>query len=279
MKLVQCDSGVYRLSPQAQHHLVPGAPHSIADYIHQAAENPGVIELAQRLRSGRPKGAAAHESGAGFIFREGLKSAMEEESAARKFTLQLAGRAKNVAPALAEKLPLSGASTLLDVGGGTGIYTIALLRKNPSLRAIIWDRPEVLKVAADFVNANGVGDRVEFRPGDMFASPVPDGADVVLLSNILHDWDIPECEKLLSRCAAALPDGGRLLIHDAFLDDDLGGPLSIAMYSLALYTLTEGRAYSAAEYSRWLTAVGVRPVDVIPTLVHCGVIVGVKRAG
>ncbi len=277
MGLVAFEEGAYRLTPQAQNHLAPNSPHSIADYIHQAAENPGVVELANRLRTGKPKGAAAHEQGAGFIFREGLKSAMEEEAAARKFTLQLAGRAKNVAPALAETLPLAGSTMLLDVGGGTGIYTIALLRKNPGLRAIIWDRPEVLKVAADFVSANGVADRVELVPGDMFASPVPQGADVTLLSNILHDWDVPECEKLLARCASALGDGGRLLIHDAFLHDDLSGPLSVAMYSLALYTLTEGRAYSVAEYTRWLLSAGIQPVDVVPTLIHCGAVVGVRR--
>ena len=92
----------------------------------------------------------------------------------------------------------------------------------------------------------------------MFRDPVPTGADVVLLSNILHDWDVPECRDLIARCAGALPAGGRLLIHDVFLNDALDGPLPIALYSAALFRLTEGRAYSAAEYRGWLAEAGLR---------------------
>ena len=68
------------------------------------------------------------------------------------------------------------------------------------------------------------------------------------------------------------------LIHDVFLDDDLGGPLPIALYSAALFSLTEGRAYSAAEYRGWFREAGLTPADtVVPTLVHCGVLDGIKR--
>jgi SAM-dependent methyltransferase len=174
-------------------------------------------------------------------------------------------------------VPLGDAKLLLDVGGGTGIYAIACVQQNPNLRAVVWDRPEVLKVARELVEAYGVADRVELAPGDMFADPLPAGVDVVLLSNILHDWDVPECRVLLKRCGDALPPGGRVLIHDVFLDDDLGGPLPVALYSTALFTLTEGRAYSAAEYRGWLREAGLTPADqVVPTLVHCGVLEGHK---
>ena len=183
---------------------------------------------------------------------------MEQEEAARRLTLALAGRARNVAPVLAERVPLGPARTLLDVGGGTGLYSIAFLQKNPGLRAIVWDRPEVLKVTAELAAAHGVADRLECRPGDMFADAAPP-ADVVLLSNVLHDWDVPECRVSISRCAAALPPGGRLLIHDVFLNDALDGPLPIALYSAALFCLTEGRAYSAAEYRGWLKEAGLTP--------------------
>ena len=139
---------------------------------------------------------------------------------------------------------------LLDVGGGTGIYAIAYLQLYTELRAIVWDRPEVLKVARELAESHGVADRLQCVPGDMFADPVPPGADVMLLSNILHDWDEPECRVLVNRLATALPGDGRLLIHDVYLHDTMDGPLPIALYSAALFTLTEGRAYSAAEYRR-----------------------------
>src|SRR5262249_30530494 len=145
------------------------------------------------------------------IYREGLESAMENEEAARRLTMALAGRARNVAPVLAERVDLSGVRVLLDVGGGTGIYAYAFLRKYPQLRAIVWDRPEVLKVASELAAAHGVAERVECWPGDMFTDAVPE-AEVMLLSNVLHDWDVPECKALLRRCAERLPHGGRVLI-------------------------------------------------------------------
>jgi predicted O-methyltransferase YrrM len=275
--LVKDGKDRFDLSPLAREHLVPGGPYDVSDYIGLVAKSPGVLAMVERLQSNRPVGAKPADSGVAFIYREGLKSEMEKESSARTLTLALAGRAKNVAPLLAERVPLAEARLLLDIGGGTGIYSIACLQKNPRLRAIVWDRPEVLKVAAEMAAAYGVADRMECRPGDMFAQPVPEGVDVALLSNVLHDWDVPECRALIGRCAAALPSGGRLLIHDVFLNDALDGPLPLALYSAALFTLTEGRAYSAAEYREWLAMAGLAPSEIVPTLIHCGVLTGLKK--
>lgn len=263
------------LTSLAREHLLPGGAFYMGDYCGLAAESPGVLGLVERLRTSRPAGAEAEESGAAFIYREGIESAMEREASARHLTLALAGRAKNVAPWLARNFPLPDAGHLLDLGGGTGVYALALLQANPGLRATVVDRPEVLKVAGEFAAAAGVGERLALVPGDMFTASLPP-ADVVLLSNILHDWDLPECRRLVQRAAAVLPPGGRLLIHDVFLDDDLGGPLPIALYSAALFSLTEGRAYSAAEYRGWLRDAGLVPGEVVPTLVHCGVLAGTK---
>ena len=141
---------------------------------------------------------------------------------------------------------------------------------------MVLDRPEVLKVAQEMAAAYGVADRLACRPGDMFADPLPADADVVLLSNVLHDWDVPDCRRLVARCAAALPTGGRLLVHDVFLSDALDGPLPVALYSASLFSLTEGRAYSGAEIRAWLVAAGLRPGEILPTLVHCGLLPAFK---
>ncbi|MBI2947657.1 MAG: methyltransferase [Verrucomicrobia bacterium] len=266
--------GRFDLSPLAREHLVPGAPFDVSDYLSPALKSPGVQAMIERLQTNRPVGAKQHEPGAAFIYRDGIESAMEKEASARFLTLALAGRAKNVAPILAARVPMAGVSLLLDVGGGTGIYSIAFLQKNPRLRAIVLDRPEVLKVAAEMAAAYGVADRLECRAADMFVDPLPAGAEAILLSNVLHDWDVPQCRTLVERCAARLAPGGRLLIHDVFLNDDLDGPLPVALYSAALFVLTEGRAYSGSEYRAWLAAAGLRPREIVPTLIHCGVLTG-----
>ncbi len=262
------------LSMSAREHLA-GGPFDVCDYVGLNGQSAGVLEMVERLKSNRPANADKAE-GAAFIYREGLESAMEKESQARALTLALAGRARNIAPVMAQKLVLDNARLLLDVGGGTGIYSIALLQKNPNLRAIVWDRPEVLKVAAEMAAHYGVTERFECRAGDMFADPVPAGADTVLLSNVLHDWDEPECAKLVARLSDALPPGGKLLVHDALLDDGLDGPLAVALYSAALFSLTEGRAYSREEFVEWMEKAGLKAGDPIPTLIHCSVLIGTK---
>ena len=278
MGLIAAEAGgLLRPTPLAAEHLSPGACFSVADYLGLAAESPGVVNMVECLRTNQPASAARHD-GAAFIYRDGLESAMDHESSARALTLALAGRAKNVAPVLARRLDLSRSRVLLDVAGGTGIYAIALLQANPQLRAIVLDRPEVLKVTADFAEQYRVTDRLELLPGDMFTADLAEsGADTILLSNVLHDWDVPRCRQIVVRCAQALPAGGRLLIHDVFLNDELDGPLPIALYSAALFTITEGRAYSAGEYRTWLSEAGLQPGGVTPTLIYAGVLEGSRR--
>lgn len=277
MQLLNCDlDGRLALSDIAAGHLRPGGSFYVGDYIGLAAESPGVLEMVERLRTNRPAGGGTDEDGAAFIYRDGIDSAMEEAASARHLTLSLAGRAKNVAPVLAERISMEGVDRLLDVGGGSGIYSVAFLQANPELRAVVLDRPEVLVVAEEFAEQYGVADRLELVECDMFADDIPADCQAVLLSNILHDWDVPECRALVQKYAAALPAGGRLMIHDVYLDDDLGGPLPIALYSANLFALTEGRAYSAAEYRSWLEDAGLECGEIVSTLVHCGVLTGTK---
>ena len=198
--IVENGEGTLTLTDLARNHLVPGSEFDVGNYVGLAAQSPNVLDMVERLKTNSPAGTDS-DSGAAFIYRNGIASAMEAEESARHFTMALAGRAKNVAPVLAENVPMDNAELLVDVGGGTGIYSFALLQKNPKLRAVIVDRPEVLRIAQELAAEYGVADRAELIPGDMFADPLPTNADVILLSNILHDWDVPECRQLLQRCA------------------------------------------------------------------------------
>src|SRR6266478_5308628 len=120
MGLLTADGrGELHLTALAKEHLLPGGPFDVGDYVGLAAQSPGVLAMVERLRTNRPP--VAEGSGTAFIYREGVASAMEQAESARHFTLALVGRARNVAPFLAERVPLSGARLLLDVGGGTGI--------------------------------------------------------------------------------------------------------------------------------------------------------------
>ena len=270
--VIEGQDGGLDLTDQAREHLVQGGEFYVGDYVGLAATAPGVLEMVERLRRNEP--ANIDGSGAAFIYRDGIESAMEQSELARHFTLALAGRAKNVAPILAERISMRGDEHLIDIGGGTGIYSVGFLRRYPHMRATVVDLPHVLAVAREFAAEYGVADRIEFCEGDMFKYRVDGGAEVVLLSNILHDWDVPACETLVRHYGGQLRQEGRLVIHDVFLNDLLDGPLPIALYSAALFTLTEGRAYSAREYTSWMQNAGLEVSGPVETLIHCGALVG-----
>jgi predicted O-methyltransferase YrrM len=267
--------GRFCLTELSKSHLNKDAYFDVSSYIGLAADSPGVVDMVECLRTNTPLGLGDDEGGAAFIYKDNMESAMENEASARFLTLALAGRAKNVAPVLAQKLDLQNIDTILDVGAGTGIYSIALLQKFPHLKAVIFDRPEVLKIAAEFAADYGVAERLELVAGDMFKDEYPQ-CDAVLFSNILHDWDDPENQILVNRGAASLKPEGKFFIHDVFLNDELDGPQHIAAYSAALFQLTEGRAYSKAEYKKYIEIAGLNFEKVEDTLIHCGVLSAIK---
>lgn len=269
------ERGQLQATDVALEHLDSNQPFYVGDYLGLAADAPEVMDLVERLKTNQPANIDNH--GAAFIYRAGTKSAMEQSKLARHFTLSLAGRARNVAPALAEKLKLEGVSHLVDVAGGTGIYALALLEKNPNLKITLVDLPEVLAIAREMAASSRHKNRLHLVEGDMFTWKPQTKADAFLFSNIFHDWDVPECQNLMEHYSNLLESNGRLIIHDVFLNDALDGPAPIAFYSAALFTLTEGRAYSVGEYRSWMEAYGLNVSGPIDTLVHCGILKGTKH--
>src|SRR5207249_7211688 len=124
-------------------------------------------------------------------------------------------------------LDLSQQKALLDLAGGSGIYSCALVAKNPHLRASVLERPPVDRIATECIAKQGCSGRVNVLTGDIFAAPLPTGFDVHLWSNVLHDWDDADVRKLLAKSREALPSGGLVVIHDAFINAEKTGPLHI----------------------------------------------------
>jgi SAM-dependent methyltransferase len=107
-----------------------------------------------------------------------------------------------------------GASTLLDVGGGHGLYAIELCRAHPGLTATVFDNPDALEAARREIGAAGVEDRVATSPGDYWTDDLGSGYDVALVFNVIHAHDDAENRRLLDRVGKALRPGSRIAILD-----------------------------------------------------------------
>jgi len=264
-------AGVCRVTELAREFLVAGAPCDARPYYASMADKPGVADWMKVLRTGKPANWPGEEGEADW------HAAMRTEAFAESFTAAMDCRGRVLAPALTRAVDLRSARRLLDVGGGSGVYAIACAEANPALRATVLESAPVDRIARQSIDAAGCSDRIDVTTGDMFADAWPAGHDVHLFSNVLHDWDEPECRRLLGTSAASLPAGGRLLVHDMFLDDDKAGPLWAAEYSVLLAGVTQGRIYSAAEVAAWAAAEGLDVVGRAATALGRGVLEFVRR--
>ena len=139
-------------------------------------------------------------------------------------------------------MDLTGASRLLDVGGGGGAYVIELCRQLPDLHATVYDLPHVCDYTAERIDEAGLTGRIAVHAGDFFVdAELPAGHDVILLSMILHDCDEPRNREILAKCRRALPSGGLLLISELLVDDDKTAPADAALMSLNMLVGTPGR--------------------------------------
>ena len=195
---------------------------------------------------------------------------------ARAFTAAMHSVSERPAAGVAERVDLASARRLLDVGGGSGALSIALARANPELECVIWDIPAVCPIAEEYVQAAGCEDRVTSRPGDMFAESYPAGFDTVLLSQILHDWNFETGAALVAKAFAALPPGGRILIHEKLVEDDDSGPLANQLVHLDMLVWTEGQQYRVSELTELLDRSGFTSVERLRTAGYWSVVLGVK---
>jgi acetylserotonin N-methyltransferase len=154
---------------------------------------------------------------------------------------------------------------VLDVGGGSGCFAIAMAQAHPHLRATVMELPAMCAVAREYIDAGGVGDRVSTVAVDMFRQPWPTGCDAIFFSNVWHDWNVTTCTWLAQRAYDSLPEGGRILLHEMLLDDDGCGPTTAASFSMLMLLATQGQQFTFGELKAILEGVGFRRVTSYPT--------------
>jgi acetylserotonin N-methyltransferase len=270
MGLVERSQDILRTTALAREHLVAGSPWFLGPYYPKLSDRPIARDLLEVLRSGRPARFAGRQDEADW------HRAMETETFAEEFTAAMDCRGLLTAQALAASLDLSRHRRLLDIAGGSGVFACAIAARFGGLRAAVFEKPPVDRIAARAVEKRGLADRVEVVAGDMLDQPLPDGYDVHLFSNVLHDWGEEIVRRLLHASAAAMPAGGLLVVHESFLNPGKTGPLAVAEYSVLLMHACEGRCYSVSEMETWLADAGFALQATVPTAAGRSALVAVR---
>ncbi|MBL7259833.1 methyltransferase [Paractinoplanes lichenicola] len=257
--LLEKDGDGYRNSPLAEEFLVRGKPYYFGGQVSYCDQRTYLPwhRIGEALRTDRPLtwDPSTQDSMFDTADPEMLESFWGAMYSTSIFTAQALGRA----------IDLSGRRRLLDVGGGSGAYPIELCRLLPELSATVLDLPHVCEIAQVNIERADLSGRIGTRPGNFLTdAQLPDGHDVVLFSMILHDWDEPTNQELLTKAYAALPPGGLVVISELLLNADRTGPAPAALMGLNMLVETEGgRNYSDAEYAQWLTRAGFTDVRTV----------------
>ncbi len=161
------------------------------------------------------------------------------------------------------QVDLSGRKLLLDLGGGSGAYSIVAAQTHPSLRAIVFDLPPVAVVAREYIAKHGVADRVSAVAGDFTTNDFPPGADVVVMASNLPQYSAELIQLVVSKAFAAMAPGGEMHLIGEALHDDRAGPLNPALWGLneALSGST-GVAHSEAECKSFFARAGFADIAV-----------------
>jgi hypothetical protein len=182
---------------------------------------------------------------------------------------------RQVGDAVVRAYDFSRFQTLVDVGGGYGALLSAILHRTPQLRAVLFDRPEVIPGARTHLESAGVLARCQVVGGDFFHS-VPQGGDAYLLSRVIHDWNDERATVLLSQCRRAIQPGGTLLlVEEVLLPGD--APCYGKLSDLNMLVGPGGQERTEREYRTLYTAAGFELVEVMPTASRMSILVGVPR--
>jgi len=164
---------------------------------------------------------------------------MDEESW-KDFIAAMHVAGRELSMKIAEDYDLSRFKRLLDIGGASGTYTLAFLRKNPQMSAVIFDLEDVIPMARERLSKESILDRVDLVAGDFYKEELPKGCDLALLSAIIHQNSPEENQDLYAKIHRALNPGGTVLIRDHVMDETRTQPPAGAMFALNMLVNTRG---------------------------------------
>jgi hypothetical protein len=263
---------VYRNTPSTDLFLDKGKPSYIG----------GMLEMANRrlyrfwggLTEALRTGQLQNEAKSGETpFFEALYA---DPARLRGFLAAMTGLSHAANLAIARQFPWREHETFVDVGTAQGDLAVQVALANEHLTGAGFDLPEVAPIFEDYIEQNGVQDRLRFVAGDFFVDELP-RADVLLMGHILHDWGLDEKRTLIRKAYEALPDNGALIVYETIIDDGRSQNAFGLLMSLNMLIETEGGFdYSASDCMGWMTEAGFASTRAEHLVGPDSMVIGVK---
>ena len=261
--LLERHGDLYRNGPAAARYLAGRTPADLRPLLRfwDKISYPSWEALAEALGSGPPREVFELDDAQQEIVSAGIEAI-------------LAGPAR----ALSDVVDFSTHRRLLDVGGGTGSWSMAAVERHPHLHATVLELPVTADIARRRVQDAGLAERISVVAGDAMSDELPGGHDVFLLANLVHYWSPESNLALLGRVRKAAPVGGRVLLADFWTDPTHTQPVQAALMAgeFAVH-LRDGDVYSVEEAQAWLAHTGWRFVEHCPLAGPQSVVVAVAE--
>jgi len=226
--------------------------------------------LTEALRTGLPQSEL--KGGGPGLF----ESLYADPARLREFLCSMTGLSHGANLTLASKFPWGDYKTFLDVGTAQGDLAVQIAKRNPHLRGVGYDLPEVAPTFEEYAKATGTDAQLTFAPGNFLHDDLP-RADVVLMGHILHDWDLATKRALIEKAYKALPAGGALVVYEAIIDDARTKNAFGLMMSLNMLIETPGGFdYTGADCSAWMRDAGFKTTRVEALVGPDSMVVGLK---
>lgn len=160
--------------------------------------------------------------------------------------------------AFAQKFDFSKYKTLTDIGGSAGLLSLMVAKHQPHMSCVSLDLPPVQAIANATIQQFQLGARVKAENGDFFKDTFPK-SDVIVMGNILHDWDEENKLTLMKKAYEALPDGGAFAAIENVIDDERRQNVFGMMMSLNMLIETgNGFDYTFLDFNKWAKTIGFK---------------------
>jgi SAM-dependent methyltransferase len=243
--------GRYGLTPTSRYYLVKTSAFYWGALLSGSrADMPITEKILAALALAPGEGAISAENAAGWAAGE------VPIDQARRIAAFMHAHSRAPAIGVARHPVFADVKRFLDVGAGSGVFTITAAQQWPHLRGTILDLDTMCTVASDYVAEGKVEGRVDRLPLDFFRQPWPQGYDALFFSNVFHDWNDETCLELARKAYDVLPSGGRIMLHEQLMHDNQDGPATTASFSVLMLYRTPGRQYSLPEFSALLAQAG-----------------------